>query len=137
MTRFFYLCSIALVVFLGVAVLTASPQGSPRTETQVPTPIAVAEYVGTETCLGCHEGLDRAINQTVHGKAAHPRSPAAAQGCESCHGPGSRHIEDPADDTAIRKFTRMAPRDVGETCLTCHTKTPHTMWEGSAHDARN
>jgi DmsE family decaheme c-type cytochrome len=81
--------------------------------------------------------MDAAIAMTPHGKAAHPRSPAAAQGCESCHGPGSRHIEDPADDTTIRKFARMAARDTSATCLSCHTKSPHTMWQGSAHDARN
>lgn len=73
----------------------------------------------------------------MHWKSVHPRSPAAAQGCESCHGPGSRHVEDPADDTSIKKFTKMAPRAVNETCLSCHTKSPHTLWQGSAHDARN
>jgi DmsE family decaheme c-type cytochrome len=96
-----------------------------------------ATFVGADTCLACHEGMDQGINKTVHGKAAHPRSPAAAQGCEACHGPGSRHIEDPADDTGIRKFDRMAPRDVSATCLSCHTRSPHTLWQGSAHDARN
>jgi DmsE family decaheme c-type cytochrome len=31
----------------------------------------------------------------------------------------------------------MAPRDASESCLTCHTKSSHALWEGSAHDARN
>jgi DmsE family decaheme c-type cytochrome len=98
---------------------------------------AAATYVGSDTCLSCHEGLNTTLDRTPHGKAAHPRSPAAAQGCETCHGPGSRHIDDPGDDTSIRKFPTMAPRDVSETCLSCHTRSTHALWQGSAHDSRN
>jgi len=97
-----------------------------------------ATFVGADTCLGCHDDKGKTLEQTIHGKAAHPRSPAAAQGCETCHGPGSAHIEDPSDPTTIKRFDRsMAPRDANETCLSCHTKAPHTLWQGSAHDARN
>jgi DmsE family decaheme c-type cytochrome len=77
------------------------------------------------------------LSNTLHGKAGHPRSPAAAQGCETCHGPGSAHIEDPGEATTIKRFPEMAPREANETCLSCHTGAPHTMWAGSAHDARN
>ena len=112
----------------------AGLQAAPRQASTSAAP--QAEFVGSDTCLGCHE--DKAgLADTLHGKAAHPRSPAAAQGCESCHGPGGKHVEDPSDNTTIRKFDRMAPRDVSATCLSCHTKSPHTMWQGSAHDARN
>jgi len=109
------------------------PQGQAASTQSGPA----AEYVGTETCIGCHDDTTAKLQDTVHWKGAHPGSPAAAQGCESCHGPGSRHIEDPSDDSTIRKFEKMAPREANATCLSCHTKSPHTMWEGSAHDARN
>jgi DmsE family decaheme c-type cytochrome len=46
-------------------------------------------------------------------------------------------VEDPTVETSIRKFTRMAPRDVSDACLSCHTKTSHALWKGGAHDARN
>jgi DmsE family decaheme c-type cytochrome len=96
-----------------------------------------ATFVGQDTCLACHEDMTKGLVDTVHGKAAHPRSPAAGQGCETCHGPGSAHVEDPSDPTTIKRFDEMAPRDASETCLSCHTRTPHTLWAGSAHDARN
>jgi DmsE family decaheme c-type cytochrome len=93
--------------------------------------------VGTETCLACHEDAADHLKNTPHWRVANPRSPAATMGCEACHGPGSRHIEDPSDDTGIRKFSRMAPRDVSGTCLTCHSSASHALWDGSIHDARN
>ena len=138
--RFFWLAAPALVVLL------VSVAGSVPAETaqragnggRAATPaVPPAEYVGRDTCLACHEGLDASIATTTHGRAAHPRSPAAAQGCESCHGPGSRHVEDPSVDTGIRKFATMTPRAVSETCLTCHTTRSHALWDGSTHDARN
>jgi DmsE family decaheme c-type cytochrome len=95
-----------------------------------------AQYVGTDTCLGCHEDMTKGLADTPHWKKAHPNSPAANMGCESCHGPGSRHIEDPTDDTTIIKFSKVSPREASAQCLTCHTKATHALWDGSTHDAR-
>ena len=141
--RLFSYGSILLALVFWAAALGAAgqaPSAPPRVSArQAPArvPAVAATYVGTATCLGCHDGQDRVINQTRHGNAALPHAPAAAQGCETCHGPGSRHVDDPSDDTTIRKFTKMAPRETNATCLTCHTKGGHAMWQDSAHDARN
>jgi DmsE family decaheme c-type cytochrome len=137
----FYLLSAAFLFALACAAATADVQTAPQASTpsrQAATPPAPqADYVGQDTCLACHEDQKAGISETMHGRVAHPRSPAAAQGCESCHGPGSRHVEDPSDDSRIRKFSKMAPRDASATCLSCHTQSSHTLWQGSAHDARN
>src|SRR5262245_3508702 len=141
----FYCLGAALVFALACAVATADVETAPQTPASATKPVAAkaaphtspAEYVGQETCLACHEDRAKGLSGTAHGKAAHPRSPAASQGCESCHGPGSRHIEDPSDDTGIRKFSKMASRDTSGTCLSCHTQSSHALWQGSAHDARN
>ena len=94
-------------------------------------------YVGADVCLECHEE-QADINRTAHGRAANPRTPAAAQGCETCHGPGQAHVDDD-DGGHILRFgdTKVDPRTGNEACLSCHTKGPHALWEGSAHDARN
>jgi DmsE family decaheme c-type cytochrome len=106
-----------------------------RGEAQAQEP--AADFVGSDTCLACHDDMARGVSDGPHGRAAHPRSPAALQGCESCHGPGSRHVEDPGDPTTILRFGEVEPRVANEACLSCHTRTPHTLWAGSAHDARN
>ncbi len=55
-----------------------------------------ATYVGQDTCLGCHDTLAEKYTDTAHSREADPRSPAARQGCESCHGPGSLHVPIPS-----------------------------------------
>src|SRR5437660_7584649 len=58
----------------------------PSTAATTPAAKTEAGYVGEETCLGCHE--DKKYHGTAHARAKNPRTPAAGQGCESCHGPG-------------------------------------------------
>ena len=96
-----------------------------------------AEYIGEETCLGCHE--DKAYKGTVHGMAFKERTPAATHGCESCHGPGKAHAES-GDPTLIKRFTPRSgtlPSDVSDTCTTCHNRGSHALWDGSQHHQRN
>jgi DmsE family decaheme c-type cytochrome len=96
-----------------------------------------AGFVGNDTCLGCHDDAVKGLAGTMHWTVAHKGSPAAAQGCESCHGPGAQHVEDPSANTALRKFPQMAARDASQSCLSCHTRGSHASWQGSAHDTRN
>ena len=48
---------------------------------------------GAGSCLTCHSGEKmRAMEGSAHGDAENPKSPAALQECETCHGPGSIHV---------------------------------------------
>jgi DmsE family decaheme c-type cytochrome len=142
MSRPQFLVLLTATVFLLAVAINAAPHGAAASASAAApqTPVSQSpppQYVGSDTCVACHSDMEKGLIGTAHGNAAHPRSPAAAQGCESCHGPGERHVEDPTVETSIRKFTKMAPRDVSETCLSCHTKSSHSLWEGSTHDTRN
>jgi len=120
--------------------LTAQAPAQPATPQKnapQPSPQQAATYVGQDTCIGCHDAEGKQIHGTAHGKPENPRSPAAAHGCESCHGPGSAHVEDPSKPGSIKRFTTLSPRDASETCLTCHTRGAHMQWNGSMHDERN
>jgi DmsE family decaheme c-type cytochrome len=92
-------------------------------------------YVGEAKCLECHDEQRRGYEGSPHHRVSDPRSPAAKQGCESCHGPGSAHIDDPATNP-VKNFNRMAPEEVSATCTTCHNRGEHALWNGSQHDAR-
>jgi DmsE family decaheme c-type cytochrome len=100
------------------------------------TELQQAGFAGQDTCVTCHEGYDTAINKTNHGFVRDPRTPAAAQGCETCHGPGEAHTKDP-ENVKPKVFSRMAAVDVNGTCATCHNRGDHTMWAGSQHESRN
>lgn len=128
------------------AVLTGAPeQGAPQApqQTAQQTPAAppqqapAGEYAGTTVCLECHSDKEADYKAQLHGKAAHPRTPAASRGCESCHGPGKKHAEDPENFEGMVLFGKHPARETNATCLTCHARSNHVLWQGSAHDARN
>lgn len=144
-SRFTLACAGFLAAFTH-AVLTGAPEPPPlRTsgqaaQTQAPaTPpqVPAGEYAGTKACLECHSDKEADYNSQLHGKAANPRTPAAARGCESCHGPGKKHAENPEDVSGMMLFLKMPAREGNATCLTCHARGPHALWQGSPHDARN
>jgi len=119
-------------------------EGPPRAPApaapQTPAPAAAAQppagYVGSDTCVVCHEDKETSLKGTPHSQAKNPRSPAAAHGCESCHGPGQAHVDDDAKGH-ILKFGQMKPAEVSQSCLACHNRGNHAAWEGSAHDRRD
>jgi hypothetical protein len=79
-----------------------------------PPQIAGAEYVGSEKCAECHEDVTR----NLHGDACPPESSSENSkniGCESCHGPGSLHV-----NSGGANHTIINPRKSPETCFQCH-----------------
>jgi len=137
----------ALVFVWSAAVAIAaadSKPGSAQTAAVATHPAATNDangqasgYAGADTCMTCHETEGKGLHGTLHGKAQNPRTPMSARGCESCHGPGQAHAESGGDITKIKRFSTMAPRDVSETCVSCHDRGSHQNWKGSMHDARN
>jgi hypothetical protein len=65
-----------------------------------------AEYVGSESCSGCHAALFTAWEQTKH----YPYT-----GCEACHGPGGSHISSPSSATIIVDTS-------ANVCKPCHSR---------------
>ena len=120
----------------GVAAQGATAAPRPTPSTTQPAPAAATGYVGSDTCVLCHSDQQDTLTGTAHANATHPRSPAAAHGCESCHGPGQAHVDDDAKGN-ILKFAQLKPAESSEACLTCHNRGEHAAWEGSAHDRRN
>jgi len=130
----------ALVLAATAAVGVAAGRGSTPPKAP-PAAAAAAEtngFVGEETCATCHESEAKALHHTLHGKAQNERTPSGTPGqaCETCHGPGQKHVDSGRKED-IRRFTAISARDVNATCLNCHGKTSHTQWQGSMHDARN
>ena len=139
---------MSAVWFLVAALAAAPPAGAPPQGRPAPSPTATsrrdpanlkptAAFVGADTCTSCHAEQEKSYVDSPHGKSSDPRTPAALHQCETCHGPGETQVDDPAVNTSIRKFAKMAPREVNAVCLSCHTGGPHAAWQGSPHDTRS
>ncbi|MEI6243907.1 MAG: DmsE family decaheme c-type cytochrome, partial [Acidobacteriota bacterium] len=118
---------------------TAKKAAEAQKTPQLPAPPAAgvgATYVGEETCATCHEDKKAGYTNSLHGKAADPKSPAALKACETCHGPGSLHAADPEKSKTTRKFTGLKADESNAVCTTCHTSGEHALWAGSKHEAR-
>jgi len=98
-----------------------------------------AKYVDVKSCAMCHDSIAAVKDSSFH----------KSINCETCHGPGYKHIEDPEknkmDKPQDREFCIIChaknparpqkeikqidavEHNKGEVCITCHN--PHKPWE--------
>src|SRR5437879_5422584 len=82
-----------------------------------------SNYVGSTVCKTCHPDVWQNFFKNPHYKSAASGNELPERtGCEGCHGPGGKHVEARGGKSTIRAFSVMAPRQVLDTCLTCHAK---------------
>jgi DmsE family decaheme c-type cytochrome len=78
----------------------------------------------TATCLGCHEASGLTYRHTLHAAALRDMS------CESCHGPRSKHVDEPND---LLAHERLAPAAQSGICLQCHDSGSRVGWKAGPH----
>lgn len=80
-----------------------------------PPSIPGAEFVGTQECAQCHEKVVRDFKTADHSRLQAKGENAKDMGCESCHGPGSKHIEAGGGAGTI-----INPEKSPNACFQCH-----------------
>jgi DmsE family decaheme c-type cytochrome len=80
-------------------------------------------------CAACHEDSSRAFDRTVHARAL-GHAQAGADKCESCHGPRSKHVENPTDELAFGKLSAAQQTAV---CMQCHEGGSRLGWKSGVH----
>lgn len=143
-TRTLGIFTAAIGLWIGVMVSVSASSGTRQNGVPTPTAPAAATattpatgYVGEETCLTCHEDQKKGYHGSPHARAKNPRTPAAKQGCESCHGPGQAHVDGGGDKTKIKNPGTMTLRDANAACESCHNRNLHANYDGGKHDGRN
>jgi len=82
----------------------------------VPLKIPGAHYVGNKACLDCHAEMVREFPASPHARVHFEDATMVGEtGCESCHGPGSQHIETGGNAKFI-----INPGNDPTSCFQCH-----------------
>jgi DmsE family decaheme c-type cytochrome len=94
-----------------------------------------SDYVGSDMCKQCHEILYDTYLKSMHGKKNIAGSPEKGEGCESCHGPGSAHIEKGGGKNTIISFGKENNlKEKASMCLKCHGDSKQmAFWDMSRH----
>jgi DmsE family decaheme c-type cytochrome len=122
-----------------MAVIGAKPEAAPGPA--APTDNGGATYVGEAVCIACHTAPNQQFTHTQHAAAfrLNPKDVRQQRSCESCHGPGSNHIKDPANPAnrgSLVGFTKEWGTPIATQtamCLSCHQGGGQLFWSGSAH----
>lgn len=106
----------ACLQFSLLILLTAALSWSQRV---APPEHAGSSYVGSDTCQPCHDDLYKSIAGSPHQALLETDHPGQ-KGCESCHGPGSAHVNGNGDASKIFRFGEAGVEAVRSRCGQCH-----------------
>jgi len=94
-----------------------------------------ANYVGSATCLDCHDDVGEFYANSPHSVERGLAIPGTdIAGCEACHGPGSLHVAEDGDGFIIGPEV-LAEQGEGARvamCIQCHSDQGLT-WTGGPH----
>lgn len=124
---------IPLRPILLAAMLAATAWLLPAAARGMPPADETGGYVGSETCVECHAEYQESLARTPHGKAGFAK--LSSHGCETCHGPGEKHLEDP--EAWQPRILDWSPAEQNEVCLQCHDGGSQFFWQGSKHENRD
>jgi DmsE family decaheme c-type cytochrome len=119
-----------LLMGVGAVTLTAAKQDGKAQNAVAESPAsgetaAESQYVGSETCKGCHEDQFKNFEAGPHSRTNLPKIRGeAAHGCESCHGPGAAHVAGGGDKTKIFTYIGAKPEAITKRCMACHESNP-------------
>lgn len=97
--------------------------------------VSQSDYVGPETCRMCHSNYFQSYMKSVHGTTHVPGSPARKKGCETCHGPGARHVSKGGGKGTMFAFEgNIEAQEKAGMCLACHADSKNlAFWNMGRH----
>ena len=122
----------SVAILLLVVIVPASRMRAQTSPSQLKK--STAQYVGIDTCKTCHEEIYKnGFEKTPHFKTTLQNG----HGCESCHGPGSEHVEGGGDISKIISFKTLSTQEASKRCLDCHGEKHQQRHFSSSPHATN
>ena len=120
--RLHRLAGLGLVAGAGSFLFLVNSCSTTERTVVVPLQIEGATFVGDKACADCHANITEAFPASPHARLHLENGGMAGQyGCESCHGPASKHIAQ-AGRGGEDKFIINPGKDP-QACLRCHLET--------------
>lgn len=111
---------VVLVALVPLIVIAMSSCTSTNRTLVMPLEIPGATYVGNQACSVCHTNYVRAFPSSPHSRLHVEDAAMPGQsGCESCHGPGSLHVQ---SGRGGPQFI-INPGGDPSACFECHQET--------------
>lgn len=119
---------------LGAVALAALLMSCASVERTVVAPPGIpgAKFVGSDTCVQCHEKASKNFHTSDHARLVAKGANASEMGCEACHGPGSLHNE-----SGGARGTIINPKKDSQTCFQCHLDKRGSFSLASHHPIEN
>ena len=92
-----------------------------------------ATFVGSEECMACHDDMPASLEGTPHASGLFAEL-SSDHGCESCHGPGSIHVDDP--ESYSMRVSDLSAEEQSATCQSCHSGKTQFFWASGVHEDR-
>jgi len=128
----------ACLLLLGAGILCvpmlAAPVPGEKSAAAPAKQAGPADFVGAETCAGCHDDEAKGFGSNAHAKLAQQHGNTGVT-CESCHGAGKAHAES-GDAAKIFSPAKATAKELDTMCLSCHQGT-HANYLRSAHGESN
>ena len=125
-----FAAGVGILFTLTVAALSNSCSTVSR-QAISPPQVPGASYVGNKACAYCHTNYTRVFAASPHARIHFEASALLRDaGCESCHGPGSKHVE---VGGGRGKFIVNPGKDPAA-CFECHLET-HAQFNLPQHHA--
>ena len=114
------LLTLVLTLAGGMTVFLLASCSTDNATVFAPPQIAGASFVGDKVCADCHNTITRVFPASAHARLHSESSQMPGQnGCESCHGPASKHV---ATGTIGANFVINPGKDPAA-CFQCHLDT--------------
>jgi DmsE family decaheme c-type cytochrome len=131
--RSFLIFVLGAIAFCVIALAAPKSGGTPAAGQA--RDAAAADFVGSDTCSGCHEEVAKGFASNPHVKMAQTHGKSGVT-CENCHGAGKAHVDGGGDTSKIFNPAKATTKEVDAKCLGCH-QGQHSNFERSGHGEAN